>query len=65
MIYDPRRRAMELRQRIIGTMTNEELEEYACLLEEPESPKVKTSDSPRKSSGGVKPQVDRPDTETE
>jgi hypothetical protein len=29
MIYDPRRRALELRQRIIESMTAEELEEHA------------------------------------
>ena len=29
MIYDPRRRALELRQRILESMSGEELEEYA------------------------------------
>jgi hypothetical protein len=32
MIYDPHRRALELRQRIIESMTAEELEEYARRL---------------------------------
>jgi hypothetical protein len=29
MVYDPRRRALQLRQRIIESMTAKELEEYA------------------------------------
>lgn len=31
MIYDPRRRARELRQRILGRMSAEKIEEYARL----------------------------------
>ena len=33
MIYDPARRALELRQRILESMTAEEIEEYAEHLE--------------------------------
>jgi hypothetical protein len=39
MIYHPRRRALEFRQRIIESMTAEELEEYAKQLEEKPRPK--------------------------
>lgn len=41
MIYDPRRRAQELRERIIESMTPQEVVEYAKTLES-----LKTEEEP-------------------
>jgi len=38
MIYNPRRAALELRQRILESMTAEELEEYARQTGQPSNP---------------------------
>jgi hypothetical protein len=57
MIYDPRRRALELRQRIIESMSAEELEEYAKSLEQQaEISESKSRDEPTEFPASEEPE---------
>lgn len=62
MIYDPSRRAQDLRHRILESMTDEEREEYEMQLADSESPPgdVKPSTQSEEDSGPVVSKPDEP-----
>ena len=56
MIYDPRRRALKLKQRIFESMTAEEMEEYVRLHPLGPEPAI---ESPEHNGGGVSAPTDQ------